>query len=538
MYPAGTIPAKDSREPDLSTRDRRRRMRQKVHTPAYASVNGSSAGMVLDLSEILDISAEGMSIQTSSPLEVNRKVNLCLDLSETRVYIHTTGQVVWSDRLGRAGVYFAATPDARLRRLEEWLFVNAIAGYVKYAAQTPQLEAEVLKERPRETAAPDLPQVEHQVAPPAPPGYTSIWTALTAVKREVESIGPDLNVSLQLIAEQALAFTRATGAAIALSQGGEMVCLASAGSNAPGRGIRLQAGSGFSGECVRSGRLLRCEDSETDPSVDRESCRALGVRSMVAVPIRADDAVIGLLEVFSPKPNAFSASDNTILQRLVEIILVAQASAGSLGIPGAGTPAEPAAGKSFGSRFRSTLLFAAPVTLLSVLLWMLVPWIKSWTSPSRQPGSRPGPRLQVPVAKTRAPVVANANDLESLRRLARQGDSAAQFALGARYATGDEVKQDYSEALRWFSMAAEQGHVGAQATLGAYYWAGRGVPTDLSKAYFWSILAQAGGDAGSKYRIAVLTPRMSRAQIMDAQQQADDWLKQHRPGSKSPSDTQ
>ena len=54
----------------------------------------------------------------------------------------------------------------------------------------------------------------------------------------------------------------------------------------------------------------------------------------------------------------------------------------------------------------------------------------------------------------------------------------------------------------------------AQATLGAYYWAGRGVPQDLGKAYYWAILAEAGGDEGSKYRVALLASRLSRAQIL------------------------
>ena len=41
-------------------------------------------------------------------------------------------------------------------------------------------------------------------------------------------------------------------------------------------------GSGFSGECVKSGKVLRSDDA--DIRVDQESCRALGVRSIVAVP--------------------------------------------------------------------------------------------------------------------------------------------------------------------------------------------------------------------------------------------------------------
>jgi TPR repeat protein len=96
------------------------------------------------------------------------------------------------------------------------------------------------------------------------------------------------------------------------------------------------------------------------------------------------------------------------------------------------------------------------------------------------------------------------------------------------------VKQDYAEAVRWFTLAAEQGHVNAQAMLGAYYGVGRGVPQDLNKAYFWSILAQAGGDEASKYRIPLLVSHMSRSQIIAAQQQANEWLKQHQTAAKPP----
>src|SRR6266849_3456348 len=159
MYPTGTKPAENSQELKPTARDRRWRVRHKVHTPAYVSLKGTSAGMALNLCEIVNISEEGMSIQTSSPLELIRNLNLCLDLSETKAYIHTIGQIIWSNRSGRAGIHFPAMPDACLRRLKEWLFANAIAGYVNHAAaQTPQPEAEVLKETPREAGAPDPPR--------------------------------------------------------------------------------------------------------------------------------------------------------------------------------------------------------------------------------------------------------------------------------------------------------------------------------------------------------------------------------------------
>jgi len=138
------------------------------------------------------------------------------------------------------------------------------------------------------------------------------------------------------------------------------------------------------------------------------------------------------------------------------------------------------------------------------------------------------------LASPPAPTANASGGLEGIRKLAEQGDATAQFSVGARYATGEEVPQDYSEAIRWFSMAAEQGHIAAQATLGAYYWVGRGVPApDLVKAYFWSVLAQAGGDEASKYRVALLASRMSHAQIAAAQQQANEWIKEHQSLSQN-----
>ena len=110
MEPVATKVPDTSREPDPVTQNRRRRVRHKVHTPAYATLNGASGGMVLDLNEILDISQDGMAMQTSPPLEVNRTISLCLDLSETKTYIHTNGNVIWADLSGRTGIRFADMP--------------------------------------------------------------------------------------------------------------------------------------------------------------------------------------------------------------------------------------------------------------------------------------------------------------------------------------------------------------------------------------------------------------------------------------------
>src|SRR5439155_15794851 len=217
--------------------------------------------------------------------------------------------------------------------------------------------------------------------------YTSLLSTLSAVKREVQAIGPNLDASLQLIAERALTLTRATSVAIALSQGNEMLCVARDGTVAPALGTRIQVGSGFSGECVRTGTLLCCDDSEIDTRVDRESCRGLGIRSIVAMPIRIGDAVMGLLELFSPSANAFTARDNTVLRHLAEAVLLAlnraarvsaemgkalKASVASVAHPTAASPESDSPEKST-STSKRILLTAVAATLI-LAIWVVSPW--------------------------------------------------------------------------------------------------------------------------------------------------------------------
>jgi len=128
---------------------------------------------------------------------------------------------------------------------------------------------------------------------------------------------------LQLVAERALTISGADGIAIALAEGDEIICRASAGTMAPDRGVRLDAKAGFSGACFRTGRIVRCDDSEKDPRVNVEACRRLGTRSMVAVPLLGQSSVVGLLEAFSTEPFGFDDGDVRSLNLLAELILAA-----------------------------------------------------------------------------------------------------------------------------------------------------------------------------------------------------------------------
>jgi putative methionine-R-sulfoxide reductase with GAF domain len=134
----------------------------------------------------------------------------------------------------------------------------------------------------------------------------------------------ELDSALQLLVERAQYITGATGTALALPQGEEMVCRASAGSSAPAVGARLQVRSGLTGESIARRQLLRCDNAETDPRVNLETCRALGIASIVVLPLlRRSGEVRGLFELFSDHPYAFEERDLIALERMAALTLTA-----------------------------------------------------------------------------------------------------------------------------------------------------------------------------------------------------------------------
>ena len=533
-----------ARPPDVSAdtsifgRDRRRTRRHRVHTPAYASLTGSAQGAGLELSEILDISETGMCIQSSSLMKVNRLLPLCLDLSETGARIHVIGHVVWSEPSGRTGIRFPEMSDASRKQLIEWLEANAKAETTLNVSLLPSSGSD-----------PAMAQATQPTPKPgSSPGYTSLVNEWSEIEREIEICGPDLDPALHLIAQRALTLTWASGTAIALinrSNPSEMICRARAGTDSPEIGARLEAGSGFSGECVRTGKTITCDDTEYDTRVDRRSCRALGIRSIVATPVKRGDEIVGVLEIFSPEPAAFWENDITILQRLSGFITRAvhraeHARADVLSFTQSDEPnLELLSQKKFGfenpesfphlpaTLTRRIMLLVTGIASVTAVIWILAPWIAD------QGQATSNFDISSSAEANSSSDAYALWSLPELTKRADQGDARAEYALGMRYANGTDVKQDYRQAKQWFLKAAEQGHIGAQEKVAASYFQGRGSPQDYGKAYFWGLLAQAGGDQTSRQIVMNCAAHLTPAQISAEHKQADQWLHSHHIGHSS-----
>jgi hypothetical protein len=511
--------------------NRRRRAREKVRTGARASFGTSCEAEVVDLCEILDISELGMALQCPSPMEINQEMELGLHVDESIEQLSVTARVVWSNSSGRIGLGFSALADSELHRVQEWLSLNTTSGpassglAVSSALERPSLHL----------------------------NHTDTLSGATALQKEAESLGANIEASLSLIAVRCHSLLRCSGVAVALSgkDRSNMTCRASSGSNVPPMGATLKVGSGFSAECVRAGRILRCDDTEEDDRVDRESCRALAIRSILAAPVSSGKKVIGLIEAFSAEPRAFGDNDSRMLQGFAETISSAidraalsdhsSGSAASMefvsSLPGgvlfAHRPEEPTneanlaanEDKGGGTQFPSTFFYCVAAAIVLILGFMLSPWIQEKIKASDR--TEEPAVLDVsnsPIGATNPDSPLNSGEIEELRALAGRGNPEAENAMGLLYAEGDKklaIKQDQSAAVRWFTLAADHGSTAAQYKLALLYWNGHGVPKNANKAYFWALRARAGGQEGSQDLARVLASSMNPAQAATIEQQAE-----------------
>jgi len=148
------------------------------------------------------------------------------------------------------------------------------------------------------------------------PGKPDAATIFSMLREAVASGRFEIDMILGAVAEAAQTLTGATGAAVAMRRGGVMICRGRSGMTAPALGAQLSINSGISGDCVRTGKTLRCDDTEKDYRADPEVCRRMGIRSIVAVPLNGERGSIGILQVSSNRPSAFSDEHVEILDRL------------------------------------------------------------------------------------------------------------------------------------------------------------------------------------------------------------------------------
>lgn len=157
-----------------------------------------------------------------------------------------------------------------------------------------------------------------------------LLSAVIETQNDIAAVELDPVVVMQIVVERSRKLTDADFAVIDMIEGDETVHRAATEAAADCIGLRLKIGSSLTGLAIRGQAILRCDDSETDPRVDREACRRKGVRAIVVVPLVRDGAVLGLLRVLSCRPRAFDERHVAVLQLMAGVVTAALRNASEL----------------------------------------------------------------------------------------------------------------------------------------------------------------------------------------------------------------
>lgn len=137
--------------------------------------------------------------------------------------------------------------------------------------------------------------------------------ALMEVQSLITEQGFDLDTFMQRVVDLAQSLTDASGAVVELIDGEEMVYRCASGSIREYVGLRLRSAGSLSGLCVAQAQVLRCDDTEDDPRVDRIACRKVGARSMICTPLFRAGRTVGVLKVVGEAPAAFDSNVQDML---------------------------------------------------------------------------------------------------------------------------------------------------------------------------------------------------------------------------------
>ena len=239
-----------------------------------------------------DLGEGGLSVSGSSNLELGTSTYIRFQFPETNSLIDAAGVIAWSDLSGRAGIRFTRLEGDSTAAVRRWLRTES------------------------STAA--SPETENAPMDSALAGNIACLNEISELQATISSQQLDSAAALDVIVRRMLELTRASGAAIALREGKDVVCRATIG-NAPDVGVRLSSTS-LSADCFRTGTIVLLNDSESDARVNPEVCRQLNFRSLLVLPITSGSEVVGIVEVLSPNPRNFEGGDVLVLSFLAELI--------------------------------------------------------------------------------------------------------------------------------------------------------------------------------------------------------------------------
>ena len=144
--------------------------------------------------------------------------------------------------------------------------------------------------------------------------------ALVQLQQRISSIDMPLPEVLHMVVTTVFHQSGARGALIELLEGDSIVVQASIGDHIRPAGHRMPQSQGLLWSQLSQGRTVSCTDTLVQGWDMKALAHRQGVRSMVAVPLRSGDTIIGAIKVTSDQANAFIARDVAHLEILAESV--------------------------------------------------------------------------------------------------------------------------------------------------------------------------------------------------------------------------
>ena len=141
---------------------------------------------------------------------------------------------------------------------------------------------------------PPEPAIGEQPKEPILVDYIQSLSALVAVQRSIATDDVDVDGAMALIADQARNVANASGAAIGLLEGDNLVYRAGSGGAASYIGRYVKAALSVA---RASGEILRVENTQTDARIEAAICRQFGAKALLIVAICRGRAVVGAIEI-------------------------------------------------------------------------------------------------------------------------------------------------------------------------------------------------------------------------------------------------
>ena len=129
--------------------------------------------------------------------------------------------------------------------------------------------------------------------------------AVMEIQRMLRNGDLDVDGAMHRLVESARNAANATGVAVALLKGGQLIYRAGSGSAATYVGRQVTASLTASADAERRREILRVEDAQRDTRIEAAICRQFGAQSLLILPIYDLRGLAGVLEVLFSEAHVF-----------------------------------------------------------------------------------------------------------------------------------------------------------------------------------------------------------------------------------------